>query len=187
MITSSHIVARWPRHASFAVATGLMALAAVTTHSPCFRPRKNLQKRINRSSSITQCLSLIGAIESHQVLKRSSQSQRRAVVCEPPGMMLVLHCSRQSINPPPSSPSIHLQVHPLLLLKTSPLFISVPRLQNCACSSHSKQVESRLIPFLRTADGASAFTSLLRSDRWKSILADSSEKNVGEKLVRCIF
>jgi hypothetical protein len=45
-----------------------------------------------------------------------------------------------------------------------------------------KQVESRLIPFLRTTDGASAFTSLLRSDRWKSFLTDNSEKNVAEKL-----
>ena len=33
-----------------------------------------------------------------------------------------------------------------------------------------KQIEARLLPFLRTSDGASAFTALLRSDRWKALL-----------------
>ncbi len=38
-----------------------------------------------------------------------------------------------------------------------------------------KQVETLLLPLLDTSVGASAFTALLRSDRWKSLLADSTE------------
>ena len=38
-----------------------------------------------------------------------------------------------------------------------------------------KQVETLLLPLLDTSTGASAFTALLRSDRWKSLLADSTE------------
>ncbi|HEX9132271.1 MAG TPA: hypothetical protein VF844_08255, partial [Ktedonobacteraceae bacterium] len=38
-----------------------------------------------------------------------------------------------------------------------------------------KQVETLLLPLLDTSAGASAFTSLLRSDRWKSLLAESTE------------
>jgi hypothetical protein len=38
-----------------------------------------------------------------------------------------------------------------------------------------KQVETLLLPLLDTSAGASAFTSLLRSDRWKSLLAASTE------------
>jgi hypothetical protein len=38
-----------------------------------------------------------------------------------------------------------------------------------------KQVETLLLPYLDTSSGASAFTALLRSDRWKSLFADSME------------
>jgi hypothetical protein len=38
-----------------------------------------------------------------------------------------------------------------------------------------KQVETFLLPNLDTSAGASAFTALLHSDRWKSLLADSTE------------
>ncbi len=38
-----------------------------------------------------------------------------------------------------------------------------------------KQVETLLLPYLDTSAGASVFTALLRSDRWKSLLAGSTE------------
>ena len=56
----------------------------------------------------------------------------------------------------------------------SPLYQRTAPTELCLLISH-KQVESRLFPFLRTPYGASAFTSLLRNDRWKSLLTDSSD------------
>ncbi len=84
-----------------------------------------------------------------------------------------------SLNPFASSP-------PFTFEDLSPLYQRTSPTELCLLIS-LKQVESRLIPFLRTTDGASAFTSLLRSDRWKSILTDSSEKNVAEKLFGAFF
>src|SRR5437660_535786 len=40
----------------------------------------------------------------------------------------------------------------------------------CLLIAH-KHIENRLLPALRTPPGAAAFTSLLRSDRWKTLLA----------------
>ncbi len=69
----------------------------------------------------------------------------------------------------------------------SPLYQRTAPTELCLLISY-KQVESRLIPFLRTPNGASAFTSLLRSDRWKSMLTDSSEmKYVVEGLIGAFF
>jgi hypothetical protein len=69
----------------------------------------------------------------------------------------------------------------------SPLYQRTAPTELCLLISQ-KQIESRLIPFLRTANGASAFTSLLRSDRWKSLLTDNSEmKYLVEKLSGAFF
>ena len=68
----------------------------------------------------------------------------------------------------------------------SPLYQRTAPTELCLLISQ-KEIENRLIPFLRTPNGTSAFTSLLRSDRWKSILTDNSEKYVGEKLARAFF
>jgi len=68
----------------------------------------------------------------------------------------------------------------------SPLYQRTAPTELCLLISQ-KQIESRLIPFLRTPNGASAFTALLRSDRWKSLLTDSSEKYVVEKLIGAFF
>ena len=38
-----------------------------------------------------------------------------------------------------------------------------------------KQVETRLLPTLRTSEGAAALTNLLRNDRWKGLLAREAE------------
>lgn len=69
----------------------------------------------------------------------------------------------------------------------SPLYQRTAPTEFCLLISH-KQVESRLLPFLRTPSGVSAFTSLLRSDRWKSLLADKSEmKHVIDGLTGAFF
>ena len=68
----------------------------------------------------------------------------------------------------------------------SPLYQRTAPTELCLFISQ-KEVENRLIPFLRTPNGTLAFTSLLRSDRWKSILTDNSEQYVAEKLIRAFF
>src|SRR5437660_6768023 len=69
----------------------------------------------------------------------------------------------------------------------SPLYQRTAPTELCLLISQ-KQVENRLIPFLRTPNGASAFTSLLRSDRWKSLLADNSEmKHLVDGLTGAFF
>ena len=69
----------------------------------------------------------------------------------------------------------------------SPLYQRTAPTELCLLISQ-KQIESRLIPFLRTPNGASAFTSLLRSDRWKSLLADNSEmKHLVDGLTGAFF
>lgn len=39
-----------------------------------------------------------------------------------------------------------------------------------------KQIETRLLPGLRTTEGAAALTNLLRGDRWKGLLAQEAER-----------
>src|SRR6266516_4821554 len=69
----------------------------------------------------------------------------------------------------------------------SPLYQRTAPTELCLLISQ-KQIESRLIPFLRTPYGASAFTSLLRSDRWKSLLTDNSEmKHLVDGLTGAFF
>ena len=69
----------------------------------------------------------------------------------------------------------------------SPLYQRTAPTELCLLISH-KQVENRLLPYLRTPSGASAFTSLLRSDRWKSLLTDSSDmKHLVDGLTGAFF
>ena len=56
----------------------------------------------------------------------------------------------------------------------APLYQRTAPTELCLLMSH-KQLETRLLPFLRTPTGASAFTTLLRSDRWKALLANGTE------------
>ncbi|HXZ04941.1 MAG TPA: hypothetical protein VEH81_08910 [Ktedonobacteraceae bacterium] len=63
---------------------------------------------------------------------------------------------------------------PFFFEALSPLYQRTAPTEICLLISY-KQVEIRLIPFLRTPNGASAFTSLIRSDRWKSLLTNNSE------------
>src|SRR6266568_7829571 len=69
----------------------------------------------------------------------------------------------------------------------SPLYQRTVPTELCLLISY-KQVESRLVPFLRTSNGVSAFTSLLRSDRWKSLLTANSEmKHLVDGLTGAFF
>lgn len=46
-----------------------------------------------------------------------------------------------------------------------------------------KQIETRLLPGLRTSEGAAALTNLLRGDRWKGLLAKAGDDASPERLV----
>jgi hypothetical protein len=56
----------------------------------------------------------------------------------------------------------------------APLYQRTAPTELCLLISH-RQIETRLLPLLHTPAGASAFTSLLRSDHWKALLTDSPE------------
>ena len=56
----------------------------------------------------------------------------------------------------------------------APLYQRTAPTELCLLISH-KQVETRLLPFLRTSAGAEAFTTLLHNDRWKAVLANGTE------------
>lgn len=55
----------------------------------------------------------------------------------------------------------------------APLYQRTAPTELCLLISH-RQIESRLLPFLRTPTGASAFTAFLHSDRWKALLANDA-------------
>jgi hypothetical protein len=57
----------------------------------------------------------------------------------------------------------------------APLYQRTAPTELFLCLSH-KQIESRLLPMLRTSEGAAALTNLLRSDRWKSLIARETEQ-----------
>jgi hypothetical protein len=54
----------------------------------------------------------------------------------------------------------------------APLYQRTAPTELCLLVAH-KQVETRLLPLLLTPAGASVFTTLLHSDQWKALLADS--------------
>jgi len=56
----------------------------------------------------------------------------------------------------------------------APLYQRTAPTELCLLISH-KQVETRLLPFVRTSAGASAFTALLHNDRWKALLTNATE------------
>lgn len=56
----------------------------------------------------------------------------------------------------------------------APLYQRTAPTELCLLISH-RQVETRLLPFLHTSAGASAFTALLHSDRWKALLTNGTE------------
>ncbi len=84
-----------------------------------------------------------------------------------------------SLNPFTSSTLFAFDDLSLLYQRTAPTEL-------CLLISY-KLIEKRLIPMLGSPDGAAAFTSLLRSDRWKSALSENTGKSVAEKLSMAFF
>jgi hypothetical protein len=63
---------------------------------------------------------------------------------------------------------------PFSIEDLAPLYQRTAPTELCLLIVH-KQVETRLLPLLHTLAGASAFTALLHSDRWKVLLTDSTD------------
>ncbi len=63
---------------------------------------------------------------------------------------------------------------PFSIEDLAPLYQRTAPTELCLLIAH-KQVETRLLPLLHTPTGASAFTALLHSDRWKALLTDSTD------------
>src|SRR6266516_6343336 len=63
---------------------------------------------------------------------------------------------------------------PFSIEDLAPLYQRTAPTELCLLIAH-KQVETRLLPFLRTSAGAEAFTTLLHNDRWKAVLANGTE------------
>lgn len=63
---------------------------------------------------------------------------------------------------------------PFSIEDLAPLYQRTAPTELCLLIAH-KQVETRLLPLLYTPAGASAFTALLHSDRWKALLTDNAD------------
>jgi hypothetical protein len=69
----------------------------------------------------------------------------------------------------------------------APLYIRTAPTELCLLISH-KQVEVHLLPSLRTPAGASAFTTLLRTDRWKALLTgDQDIEHIINALIKALI
>jgi hypothetical protein len=73
-----------------------------------------------------------------------------------------------------TKPSIKGEIPFLTIDELAPLFQRTAPTELCLLMMH-RQVESVFLPALRSTAGAAAFTALLRSDRWKALLAQESE------------
>lgn len=69
----------------------------------------------------------------------------------------------------------------------APLYTRTAPTELCLLISH-KQVEVHVLPSLRTPAGASAFTTLLRNDRWKALLTGNFEiEHIVDDLVKALI
>jgi hypothetical protein len=82
-----------------------------------------------------------------------------------------------------SGASVKSEIPFLTADELSPLVQRTGPTELCLLLMH-RQVESVFLPALRPAAGAAAFTALLRSDRWKALLAKESE--IGSRVERAI-
>jgi hypothetical protein len=123
----------------------------------------------------------VASIERSIDITKESSSLRASWPDVAPSLLQTIDQSAAifSLNP-------FMSVTPFTFEDLSPLYQRTAPTELCLLIS-KKQVENRLIPLLHTHNGASAFTSLLRSDRWKSILTDSSQRDVVEKLIGEFF
>jgi hypothetical protein len=140
---------------------------SIFLHYTALEPKSNKRKAASAEETIT--------------LPKESGSLRINWPDAAPSLLQAIDQSAAifSLNPFASST-------PFTFEDLSPLYQRTAPTELCLLISQ-KQIENRLMPFLRTPNGAAAFTSLLRSDRWKSILTENPEKNVGEKLIRAFF
>lgn len=80
-----------------------------------------------------------------------------------------------SLPIPSTAPALTMNEVPFLTVdELAPLFQRTAPTELCLLLMH-RQVETTFLPALRTPAGAAAFTALLRSDRWKALLAQKSE------------
>src|SRR5256886_578672 len=115
-------------------------------------------------------------------LPKDSGSMRASWPDAAPSLLLAIDQSAAIFSLNPFAHSV-----PFSFEDLSPLYQRTAPTELCLLISQ-KQVESRLIPFLRTPNGASSFTSLLRSDRWKSFLTENSEmRDLVKKLTGAFF
>ena len=78
------------------------------------------------------------------------------------------------LNPIPASPSQQREIPFFTHDDLAPFYQRTAPTELCLLIAH-KQIEDRLLPSLRTPPGAAAFTSLLRSDRWKTLLVKNDD------------
>ncbi len=141
---------------------------SIVLHYVALESKSNKRKEASTGGNIT--------------LPKESGSMRASWPDAAPSLLQAIDQSAAifSLNPFASSTPFNFE-------DLSPLYQRTAPTELCLLISQ-KQIESRLIPFLRTPYGASAFTSLLRSDRWKSLLTDNSEmKHLVDGLTGAFF
>jgi hypothetical protein len=137
-------------------------------HYVALESKSNKRKETNAGGTIT--------------LPKESGSIRASWPDAAPSLLQAIDQSAAIFSLNPFASSV-----PFTFEDLSPLYQRTAPTELCLLISQ-KQVESRLIPLLRTPNGAAAFTSLLRSDRWKSFLTDNSKmKYLIEKLTGAFF
>ncbi|MGH2495312.1 MAG: hypothetical protein ACRDIV_11470 [Ktedonobacteraceae bacterium] len=81
-----------------------------------------------------------------------------------------------------AKPSVKDAIPFLIVDEFAPLVQRTAPTELCLLLMH-RQVESVFLPALRTPAGAAAFTALLRSDRWKALLAREGESVQSDKAI----
>ena len=141
---------------------------SIDLHYVALESKSNKRKEASTGGNIT--------------LPKESGSMRASWPDAAPSLLQAIDQSAAIFSPNPFASSTPFNFEDL-----SPLYQRTAPTELCLLISQ-KQIESRLIPFLRTPNGASSFTSLLRSDRWKSLLADNSEmKHLVDGLTGAFF
>src|SRR5579864_1272069 len=147
MTISSRTVDLLLQPAFSAAATGLMALVAVLFYNHWYRLPRCLQRKASPSHFLVSCSRPKVTNEKKQMRKGVLPSQKKVALFMRVGLRPLLHCSRRSTNPQLSYCLILLQAQRRFPLKAWPLFTSVPRQQNSACSSLTGRLSLVCSPF----------------------------------------
>ncbi len=140
---------------------------SIALHYLSLEPKRNKQKERNAGETI--------AIPQESASVRASW---------PAAATPVLQAIDQSaaiflLNPFASSP-------PFAFEDLSPLYQRTAPTELCLLISY-QQVENHVVPMLDSPAGASLFTSLLHSDRWKSALTGTAGRSAAEQLSIAFF